>query len=102
MKKYRIALKAVKPMSTIKFRNKASDGEKNADSADFFDRTADRLRKDLSGNADVIIRELFIGGNENLDALIVYLIGNIDKKMLNDNVIKPLMTCSGLENIGLR
>ncbi|HPL99668.1 MAG TPA: spore germination protein [Bacillota bacterium] len=101
MKKYRIALKAVKPMSTIKFRNKASDGEKNADSADFFDRTADRLRKDLSGNADVIIRELFIGGNENLDALIVYLIGNIDKKMLNDNVIKPLMTCSGLENIGL-
>ena len=101
MKKYRIAPKEVKPVSTMKFRTKASAGVMNADSADFFDRTAERLRKDLSGNADVIMRELFIGGNENLDALLVYLTGNIDKKLLNDSVIKPLMTCSGLEGIEL-
>ena len=101
MKKYRIAPKAVKPMSTIKFRTKASAGGNNADSSDFFDRTADRLRKDLSGNADVIMRELFIGGNENIDALLVYLMGNIDKKLLSDSVIKPLMTCSGLGDTGL-
>ncbi|HNR04293.1 MAG TPA: spore germination protein [Bacillota bacterium] len=102
MKKYRIAPKAVKPMSTIKFRTKASAGGNNADSSDFFDRTADRLRKDLSGNADVIMRELFIGGNENIDALLVYLMGNIDKKLLSDSVIKPLMTCGGLGDIEAR
>ena len=83
MKKYRIAPKEVKPVSTMKFRTKASAGVMNADSADFFDRTAERLRKDLSGNADVIMRELFIGGNENLDALLVYLTGNIDKNLFH-------------------
>ena len=101
MKKYRIAPITVKHMGTMKFRTKASADGNNSNSADFFDRAADRLRKDLSGNADVIMRELFIGGNENLDALLVYLTGNIDKKLLNDSVIKPLMTCSGLEGIEL-
>lgn len=101
MKKIRISPKAVKPISTIKFRTKESADRNSVGSTDYFDSTAERFRKDLSGNADVIMRELFIGGNENIDALLVYLMGNIDKKLLNDCVIKPLMTCNSLEDATL-
>ncbi|MDD3705901.1 MAG: spore germination protein, partial [Clostridiaceae bacterium] len=102
MKKIKISPKSVKPMSTIKFRTKESADRNSVGSTDYFDSTAERFRKDLSGNADVIMRELFIGGNENIDALLVYLMGNIDKKLLNDCVIKPLMTCNSLEDATLK
>lgn len=97
MKKIRITPKSVEPMNTMKFRTKALAGGNNAGSADYFDYTADRLRKDLSGNADVIIRELFIGGNESINAVLICLISNTDIRILNDNILKPVMNCRGLE-----
>lgn len=101
MKKIKFAREAVKPMKTMRFKNKASYDENNANKIDSFTDTADRLRKDLSGNADVVMREFFVGSNENIDAILIYLIGNIDKKMLNDSIIKPVMSCKGLENTTL-
>lgn len=101
MKKIRLLQEAVKPLKTKQFKTKVPNDENTASVTYSFEDTADRLRKDLSGNADIIMRELFVGGNENIDALLIYLNGNTDKKMLNDNIIRPLMSCKGVENTSL-
>ncbi|KUO70966.1 MAG: hypothetical protein APF77_14110 [Clostridia bacterium BRH_c25] len=53
------------------------------------------FRYELAGNGDIVFRELFIGGNEELDAILIYMYGSIDKNMLNAYVIKPLMSFKG-------
>ena len=50
------------------------------------------FRRELAGNGDIVFRELMIGGNEELAAVLVYMYGSIDKTLLNTDVIKPLMT----------
>ena len=54
--------------------------------------TKEWFQRELMGNADIVFRELLIGGSENLEAVLVYMYGNINKSTLNTNVIKQLMT----------
>lgn len=49
------------------------------------------FRRELAGNGDIVFRELSIGGSEELEAVLIYMYGSIDKALLNTNVIKPLM-----------
>ncbi len=50
------------------------------------------FRRELAGNGDIVFRELIIGGNEDMDAVLIFMYGSIDKNLLNANVIRPLMT----------
>lgn len=50
------------------------------------------FRRELAGNGDIVFRELSIGGNEELEAMLIYLHAIVDKAILNANVIKPLMS----------
>lgn len=97
MKKIKFAREAVKSIKKRQFKTVERYDENNTGKTDSFEDAADRLRKDLSGNADVVMREIFVGGNENIDAILIYLISNIDKRILNDNILKPVMSCKGLE-----
>jgi spore germination protein KA len=49
------------------------------------------FRRELAGNGDIVFRELMIGGNEDLEAVLIYMYGSIDKNIFNTNIIKPLM-----------
>lgn len=53
------------------------------------------FRRELAGNADIVFREFIIGGREDIEALLIYMHGNTDRNLLNDNVIKPLMKYRG-------
>ncbi len=101
MKNIKFARKAIRPMKAKQFKVRVPYAGYNAGKAGSFKNISDRLRKDLSGNADVVIREFFIGGNENIDAILIYLISYIDKKILNDNILMPVMSCRGLEGTAL-
>lgn len=50
------------------------------------------FRRELAGNGDIVFRELAIGGNEGSEAVLIYMYGSVDKAILNDNVIRPLMS----------
>jgi len=54
--------------------------------------TREWFQRELMGNADIVFRELMIGGSEDLEATLIYMHGNVDKNIINTNVIKPLMT----------
>ena len=54
--------------------------------------TEEWFRRELTGNADIVFRDLLIGGSENLEAVLIYMYGNTNKDLLNTNVIKQLMT----------
>ncbi|HYF82201.1 MAG TPA: spore germination protein [Clostridia bacterium] len=49
------------------------------------------FRRELAGNGDIVFRDLMIGGSEDLEAVLIYTYGSIDKNTLNVNIIKPLM-----------
>ncbi len=49
------------------------------------------FRNELAGSGDIVFRELSIGGSEELEAVLIYMYGSIDKNTLNENVIRPLM-----------
>ncbi|OQB14321.1 MAG: Spore germination protein B1 [Firmicutes bacterium ADurb.Bin193] len=63
--------------------------DKNSDNANKL--TSQSIMGKLSKNADAIFRELFICGNKNLTATLVYIDGLVDSKTVGDDVIKPLM-----------
>lgn len=55
------------------------------------EETEEWFRQQLAGNGDVVFRELMIGGTEGVEAVLIYLYENVDKKLFNKNVISSLM-----------
>jgi len=51
----------------------------------------DLLKNTLGQNGDVVLRSFCLGMNEGYPALIVYIENMVDKTMLNNNIMKPLM-----------
>lgn len=49
------------------------------------------LREALGQSSDVIIRDMKISSNTNIDAAVIYIDGLVDKGLLNDNILQPLM-----------
>ncbi|SHH94656.1 spore germination protein KA [Sporobacter termitidis DSM 10068] len=49
------------------------------------------IRNETIGSKDVVIREIYVGGDVGADAAIVYIDGLVSSKIINDDVIKPLM-----------
>jgi hypothetical protein len=43
------------------------------------------------GSRDVVIREFFIGGDIGADAAIVYIDGLVNSKIVNEDVLGPLL-----------
>ncbi|MEQ8201349.1 MAG: spore germination protein, partial [Syntrophomonadaceae bacterium] len=51
----------------------------------------DFLQTVLGLNSDVVFRSFYLGMNEGCPALIIYIENMVDKTMLNNNIMKPLM-----------
>lgn len=65
----------------------------NQDKApDTVTETKEWFQRELMGNADIVFRELMIGGSEDMEAVLIFMNSNVDKNIINANVIKPLMT----------
>jgi hypothetical protein len=79
--------RSVKPKKLKTIKQNSASKQINADSCNI----AEWFRRELAGNADMVFRELMIGGREDLNATLIYMYGNTDKNLLNDNVIKPLI-----------
>jgi len=50
------------------------------------------FRLQLAGNGDIVFRELMVGGEDGLEAVLIYMPGNVDKSLFNKNIIKSLMS----------
>ncbi|NLO47616.1 MAG: spore germination protein [Clostridiales bacterium] len=53
------------------------------------------IREEMLLSCDVISREITIGKERSTRAAIIFIDGMADKKIINDNVLKPLMNISG-------
>ncbi|MCI8336859.1 MAG: spore germination protein [Peptococcaceae bacterium] len=51
----------------------------------------DYLQHTWKENTDVVFREFYLAGNQGKKAVLVFVDGLVDKKILNDNVLTPLM-----------
>lgn len=51
----------------------------------------DLLKKTLGQNDDIVFRSFCLGMDEGYPALIIYIENMVDKTMLNNNILKPLM-----------
>lgn len=91
MKKLITFNRSVKPKKLKTIKQNSASKQINADSCNI----AEWFRRELAGNADMVFRELMIGGREDLNATLIYMYGNTDKNLLNDNVIKPLIEYRG-------
>lgn len=49
------------------------------------------LREALGPSRDVIIREMKISSSDNVDAAVVYIDGLVDRNLLNQDILQPLM-----------
>lgn len=87
--------KIIKPTSKLYF---SSSKQKNfyKTNIDKYYKVEEQLRKAFAGNSDIVLRSFYIGGREENEALIIYQSGSVNKAMLLNNVIKPLMTTSQL------
>lgn len=95
MRRFTSQSSSIKPVKLSTLRHIAAVGYQrrnacNGDKADA-DERADWFRRELAGNGDAVFRELMLGGREGLEAVLIYMYGNIDKSILNISVIKPLM-----------
>ncbi|MGE5678585.1 MAG: spore germination protein [Pseudomonadota bacterium] len=103
MKRFISRNNSIKPIKLSTLRHIAAVGYQhrgagNGDKTDA-DEKADWFRRELAGNGDAVFRELMLGGREGLEAVLVYLYGNIDKSTLNMSVIKPLMEFDGAKGL---
>ena len=78
----------IKQIAAVGYPGKDNPGKPAAS----VDATEEWFRSELAGNGDIVFRELIIGGNEEMDAVLIYMYGSVDKNILNANVIRPLMT----------
>ena len=53
--------------------------------------TADNVRSILGANSDFVSRVILIRDNPKIPATLVYIDGLVDSKIINDNILKPLM-----------
>lgn len=49
------------------------------------------LRNIFSQSSDLIVREFYFGGNENLDGVVIYLDNTVDTKSLQQEILETLM-----------
>lgn len=56
------------------------------------------LKRIFSNSSDVIFREFYFGGNENLEGVLVYIDNTIDKKTLQEEILRNLMFKFNLDN----
>lgn len=52
--------------------------------------TTANLKMLLQHSSDIVFRELYINGNENLPLTIIFVDGIIDSKLVDDDILKPL------------
>ncbi len=49
------------------------------------------LKDTLGESSDVIIRDMKIGSNSNVDAVVIYIDGLVDRDLVNRDILRPLM-----------
>ena len=55
------------------------------------ERNLQILREALGQSSDVIIRDMKIGTNSNVDAVVIYIDGLVDRDLVNHDILQPLM-----------
>lgn len=94
----------IKPVKLSTLSNIAAVGFQRGNAGDLnkpeVEERADWFRRELAGNGDAVFRELMLGGREGLEAVLVYMYGNVDKSTLNISVIKPLMEFDDAKGLG--
>ncbi|KRE34627.1 spore germination protein [Paenibacillus sp. Soil522] len=74
----------------------------NDDSGDLFaglEENVNQLVNMLGNSTDIVVRELVIGHETELKAVLVYISGLVDSKIVNENIILPLMGNPNLQEI---
>ena len=73
---------------------KGSSSEQGGERTNLSPKLADNLallRNILGKNADFVLREFNFGGEEKMQAALLYFEGLVDKRIVNESVIRPLM-----------
>lgn len=53
--------------------------------------TTSNMKKLLCGSSDIVFRELYINGDRDLPLSMIYIDGLIDTKIVDDDIMKPLL-----------
>lgn len=53
--------------------------------------TASNIKKLLSGSSDIVFRQLYINGDRDLPVTLIYIDGIVDTKVVDDDILKPLL-----------
>ncbi len=78
-------------MTNISATARLRGGNSEGSSSYALEEAEEWFRLQLAGNGDIVFRELMIGGTEGLEAVLIYMYGNVDKNLFNKNVINSLM-----------
>lgn len=49
------------------------------------------IKKDIGSSSHLVIRDFYIGSNDLLEAKAIFIHGRVDKKIIDSDVLKPLM-----------
>ncbi|OGO77740.1 MAG: hypothetical protein A2Y23_14025 [Clostridiales bacterium GWB2_37_7] len=91
--------KRVKPTSKIYFSSLLQINYPKI-KADQYNQTEELLRRTFAGNADIVQRSFFVGGREEMEALLIFQSGSVNKSLLYNDVMKPLMSMKRIVNKG--
>ena len=77
----------------LKFRKRNSKGKEflyeEKPENENIDLTGSNIKELLSESNDIVIRELYINGNESLKVTLCYVDGLINIKTVSDDILKP-------------
>lgn len=85
--------KCVGVADMLKFRKRNSKGKEflyeEKPENENIDLTGSNIKELLSESNDIVIRELYINGNESLKVTLCYVDGLINIKTVSDDILKP-------------
>jgi spore germination protein KA len=81
---------------------KSKEPEKDSKISDNLAEVLNTIKNETLESKDVVIREFYIGGLVGANAAIVYIDGLVNAKIINDDVIKPLMLDIRIDAEGFR
>jgi len=93
--KFNIKPKKLSTINNIAATARLRGGYQEESSEYALENAEEWFRQQLAGNGDIVFRELMVGGPGGLEAVLIYMYGNVDKTIFNINVINPLMNYRG-------
>ncbi|MDK2820290.1 MAG: spore germination protein [Clostridia bacterium] len=82
----------MKNSEPVNNNNKNQSKSSNSYISSYLKENEESIREAFGNSADLVLRKVKIGANQNINVLIVYIEGLIDNKLMSKTVIKPITT----------